>query len=135
MNILAENLFARLKDQLGEQVFQTWIAPMRINSWSDGVLILTVPTRFYQEWIGGRYRGFISEAAAASAGTPVRVVLEVEPESEKPASAPGPGPSRPAPTAAPLPLQPDLNPFRSRELQSLCPRRHRGGGGGARQSL
>jgi len=109
MDILAENLFARLKDELGDQIFQTWFSPTKVLSWEDETLILQVPTRFYQEWIGGRYREIIASSAGAVSGQSPEVVLEVGEGLPAPTANPEPS-RREEPAAPPKPPRPDLNP-------------------------
>lgn len=45
----------RLKDEIGETAFQSWLKPMTVRSFDGGVLIVSVPTRFMRDWILAHY--------------------------------------------------------------------------------
>ena len=46
---------AQLRDEIGEAAFQSWIKPMKIRTVEDGVVHVTVPTRFMQDWVRQHY--------------------------------------------------------------------------------
>ncbi|MGL4727589.1 MAG: chromosomal replication initiator protein DnaA [Bosea sp. (in: a-proteobacteria)] len=46
---------ARLKAEMGEDVFSSWFGRLEIETVSHGVARLTVPTRFLKSWIDSRY--------------------------------------------------------------------------------
>lgn len=89
----------RLRQQVGERNFATWIEPIRCLRDEQG-LCLQTPSRFFQEWVNRHFMVSIREALAA-AGWPaeVRVTVAAEgaalamPESALPApSVPPPRP-------------------------------------------
>lgn len=45
----------RLRDEIGEAAFQSWIKPMTVRSLEDGTVYATVPTRFMRDWIVAHY--------------------------------------------------------------------------------
>jgi chromosomal replication initiator protein len=46
----------RLKAELGEDVFTSWFTRVDLESCSNGVVHLSVPTRFLKNWLQGKYR-------------------------------------------------------------------------------
>jgi chromosomal replication initiator protein len=46
---------ARLKAEMGEDVFSSWFGRLELESVAHGVARLTVPTRFLKSWIDSRY--------------------------------------------------------------------------------
>ncbi len=46
---------ARLKAELGQDLFSNWFARMEVDACEDGRLVLSVPTRFLKTWIEGHY--------------------------------------------------------------------------------
>ncbi len=45
----------RLRAELGEDVFTSWFARVDLESLNDGILHLSVPTRFLKNWLQSRY--------------------------------------------------------------------------------
>lgn len=46
----------RLRAELGEDVFTSWFARVDLEARADGVVHLSVPTRFLKNWLQSRYR-------------------------------------------------------------------------------
>ena len=46
----------RLKAELGEDVFTSWFTRVDLESCANGVVHLSVPTRFLKTWLQGKYR-------------------------------------------------------------------------------
>jgi chromosomal replication initiator protein len=51
-----QRIRARLRAELGEDVFNSWFARIELAEWRDGVISLSVPTRFLKSWISAHYR-------------------------------------------------------------------------------
>lgn len=47
---------ARLRAEIGEAAFQSWLKPLVCTDLIDGVVHLTAPTRFIQNWVDSQYR-------------------------------------------------------------------------------
>jgi chromosomal replication initiator protein len=47
---------ARLRAELGEDVFSSWFARMELAEAQDGVASLSVPTKFLKSWVSAHYR-------------------------------------------------------------------------------
>ena len=45
----------RLRSELGDDVFTSWFGRMELETAADGVLRLSVPTRFLRNWIQSHY--------------------------------------------------------------------------------
>ena len=43
---------ARLKSEVGEAAFNSWLKPLSLLRMRDGEVVLAVPTRFMRDWVG-----------------------------------------------------------------------------------
>ena len=63
-----ENLFPIkqiIKEELGdESSYRTWIEPLNFKDFSNNTLVLTVPNKFFGEWINDHYKGTIQACAS-----------------------------------------------------------------------
>jgi chromosomal replication initiator protein len=98
---LTKELLGHLRARLGEQNFQTWISPIRLTDWKDGVLTIEVPSKFFRDWLEEHYRGLIEETGRGIMNRPVAVNFLIgahPPElTEEPVARPAhavPGPLR-----------------------------------------
>lgn len=78
---------ADIKEQIGAQNFETWIAPIRFVSRNKNEVILDVPNKFFRDWLTEHYISRLEHALTSSAKHPVRVVFQVN---EKAAKSPHP---------------------------------------------
>jgi chromosomal replication initiator protein len=108
---LFERFSARLKAQVGPDVYASWFARLKIHSSSKSVVRFTVPTTFLKSWINNRYIDLITilvqaedpdvlkvEILVRTASRAVRVA-QVE-ERVEPAAAPATAASRGRPGSA-----------------------------------
>lgn len=51
-----------LKEKLGKEAFETWIAPLKLNLKDNRCLLLQAPDSFFKEWVDTHYRPLIQEA-------------------------------------------------------------------------
>ncbi|MEZ2130944.1 MULTISPECIES: chromosomal replication initiator protein DnaA [unclassified Sinorhizobium] len=58
--VLFERVSARLKAQVGPDVYASWFARLKLHSVSKSVVRLTVPTTFLKSWINNRYLELIT---------------------------------------------------------------------------
>jgi chromosomal replication initiator protein len=56
-----ERLRAQLKARLGQEVFSSWFARMKLNEASKGIVRLSVPTAFLRSWINNHYLELIND--------------------------------------------------------------------------
>jgi chromosomal replication initiator protein len=91
----------RLRQQVGERNFATWIEPIRCSMDANG-LCLETPSRFFQEWVTRHFMATIQRALAEGGGpaVPVRVTVAAEQVAEQAARRP-PATARPARAARP----------------------------------
>ena len=71
-----------IREQIGVQNFDTWIAPIRFVSRKKNEVILDVPNKFFRDWLTEHYIDKLEDVLSSSAKQAVRVVLQVN---EKPA--------------------------------------------------
>lgn len=74
----------QLRGEIGEAAFQSWIKPIKIRNIEDGVVHVTVPTRFMRDWIVAHYAERI--ATLWQSESPEIASLEVSVRSDR---APG----------------------------------------------
>ena len=73
-----------IKDQIGAQNFETWIAPIRFVSRTKHEVVLDVPNKFFRDWLTEHYIGKIEDILSSSAKHAVSVVFQVHERSAKP---------------------------------------------------
>ena len=57
---LFERVSARLKAQVGPDVYASWFGRLKVHSQSKSVVRLSVPTTFLKSWINNRYLDLIT---------------------------------------------------------------------------
>jgi len=77
-----------IEDALPEQAFHTWFRPIQPIAFSEGVLTVQVPSRFYYEWIEGHYASHIEEALDRTLGQAARLVYVTGLAEDTPPPAP-----------------------------------------------
>lgn len=110
-DVLFERFSARLKAQVGPDVYASWFGRLKLHSASKSVLRLSVPTTFLKSWINNRYLDLITniiqqedasilkvEIVVRSASRSVRP--PVADEQHKPVSETAPSSSARKPTAS-----------------------------------
>ena len=50
-----------LRAEIGEASFQSWLRPMNVLSLSEGVVTISVPTRFMRDWAAAHYQDRLTE--------------------------------------------------------------------------
>ena len=80
---------AQLRDEIGEAAFQSWIKPMKIRTVEDGVVHVTVPTRFMRDWVVAHYAERIATLWQSEA--PEVASLEVSVRSDRSPAQPREG--------------------------------------------
>ena len=72
-NILLAGVKAFCRGKFGETVFDTWIDPLQLKFYNDGVMILETETELEKEVAEGQFGTFMENAASELTGKPVRV--------------------------------------------------------------
>src|SRR5207245_9575714 len=81
---LWEETMVLLKERASQEVFETWFKELSIGNINDNQATLTVPNKFFRDWIRDHYQNLLEEALATAMGkTDVRVNY-VLPEAESP---------------------------------------------------
>ncbi len=68
LEALWTDTLAYLKERVPRQVFETWFTPAQLESYEDGGARITVPNKFFGDWLGEHYGELLSEALAAVKG-------------------------------------------------------------------
>jgi chromosomal replication initiator protein len=89
----------RLRSELGEDVFSSWFGRMELETADNGLLRLTVPTRFLRNWIQSHYSERVLARWQEEEPGVTRMELSVrsatiKPPALKPKAADGSAPSR-----------------------------------------
>jgi len=74
----------RLKESVSDQVYETWLRPLRFVTQEGSLLLVATPHQFFKQWIDENYFPQIEEAARKELGseTSVEVVVGGEEEGE-----------------------------------------------------
>lgn len=67
-----------IKDAISKQNFDTWIKPIRILSLEDNTVTLSVPNKFFRDWIVENYYPLICDAISSVASTSVFVTFTIQ---------------------------------------------------------
>ncbi len=96
----------RLRDEFGEAAFKSWLNPLSLLEIDDGVVRISVPTRFLRDWVvthyGERIQSLWSKEDASVTGLDV-VVLPTAAKAAQPAAQAA---VRPLPAQAAAPCEP-----------------------------
>jgi chromosomal replication initiator protein len=98
---LWDRIKEKIRSQVNDQSFMTWFAPTVQNSYRDGALTVTVPNKFFKDWLSEHYRDIVQVAAAAIAGRECNVNFQIQ-EGRRSKSSPHPN-QLPLPKVKPLP--------------------------------
>jgi len=79
---LWDDILARLKNEIGEQVFKAWFLPIAPVSVSGDLLTLGVPNEFFEEWIREHYEQFLLAHINSVAGKKMRIGFAILPDEE-----------------------------------------------------
>ena len=97
-----ESVLARLKSLVSDQVFETWLRPLRFVSREGSLLLVATPHRFFKQWIEENYMPQLEEAAGTELGGKVfiEIVVGAEEDGEVDRAASPPETSLDVPRAA-----------------------------------
>ena len=118
MNGLWQRAADRLRDELGQVGFETWIGPLNFVGVQGRTVTVEAPNRFFRDWVNERYLALLRKSLSAEAGENIDVKLtlgeavaaaqQVRPTNGR-APAPPPLPT-PAPSSPHIDRHPQLNP-------------------------
>jgi len=75
---LWEQVKGKIRSEVNDQSFLTWFAPTAQKSYDSGTLTVTVPNKFFKDWLSENYRGIVQEAATGIAGRSCTVHFQVQ---------------------------------------------------------
>jgi chromosomal replication initiator protein len=88
-----EAISGRLRTEIGEAAYQSWLKPMVVRGLTEGVVEISVPTRFMRDWVVAHYSERLGDLWKGENGDVQKVDVVVRPETRaKPAAAPAPAP-------------------------------------------
>lgn len=73
MNGLWQRAADRIRDELGQVGYETWIGPLNFVALQGKTATIEAPNRFFRDWVNDRYRGLLQKSLSAEAGSPVDV--------------------------------------------------------------
>ncbi|MCB8838407.1 chromosomal replication initiator protein DnaA [Aurantimonas sp. VKM B-3413] len=74
---LMDRVNARLKAQLGQDIFASWFQRMKVDSVGKGVCQVSVPTAFLRSWIQSHYQDLLTEIFQAEVPGTLRVDISI----------------------------------------------------------
>ena len=75
MNGLWQRAGDRMRDELGQVGFETWIGPLNFVAHQGSTVTVAAPNRFFRDWINDRYMSLMRAALSAEAGGEIEVRL------------------------------------------------------------
>jgi chromosomal replication initiator protein len=81
---------SHLRAEIGEASYQSWLRPMTVRGMSNGVVTISVPTRFMRDWAAAHYQERLIEIwhKENAALTGIEVVVHSVPRAEAPDAKP-----------------------------------------------
>ena len=119
MNGLWQKAADRLREELGQVGYETWIGPLNFVGVQGHTVTVEAPNRFFRDWVNERYLGLLKKSLSAEAGENIDVRLTLgengaaTPHAPRAANgkASSPPPASPAAmNSARLDRHPQLNP-------------------------
>ncbi len=81
MEILWEKTAKIIKETVSQQNFDTWIRPVRIIHMEGDQVHLSVPNRFFRDWLSENYLSMIRDSMKLATGVPFQIELAIEQDS------------------------------------------------------
>ncbi len=75
MNGLWQRAADRMRDELGQVGYETWIGPLNFVAHQGSTVTVEAPNRFFRDWINDRYMSMMRSALSAEAGGEIEVRL------------------------------------------------------------
>jgi chromosomal replication initiator protein len=75
MNGLWQRAADRMRDELGQVGYETWIGPLSFIAMQGKTVTIEAPNRFFRDWVNDRYLGLLRKSLSAEAGESVDVKL------------------------------------------------------------
>jgi chromosomal replication initiator protein len=78
----------RIRGELPEKDYETWIEPLRAASWESGALTLETPSNFSRDWLRRNFLPALEGAVRSASGEDANVVIVVNRAIDVPARGP-----------------------------------------------
>ena len=101
MNGLWQRAADRLREELGQVGFETWIGPLNFVGVQGRTVTVEAPNRFFRDWVNERYLGLLRKSLSAEAGETIDVKLTLGENGAPSAPASIARPSNGRPSAPP----------------------------------
>src|ERR1035441_2015578 len=75
MNGLWQRASDRIRDELGQVGYETWIGPLNFVAHQGSTVTIEAPNRFFRDWINERYLSLMRTALSKEAGEEMEVRL------------------------------------------------------------
>src|SRR5208283_102100 len=75
MDGLWQRAAGRIRDELGQVGYETWIGPLNFVAHQGSTVTVEAPNRFFRDWINERYLSMMRTALSAEAGGEIEVRL------------------------------------------------------------
>jgi len=79
-----EKVLAQLRGEVSDQVFETWLRPLRFVAREGTILFVATPHKFFKQWIEDNHLARIEEIARKEVAEEVTVEIMVGSEEEEP---------------------------------------------------
>ena len=66
-----------IRENINPRSYQTWFAPLKAVSVTDNSIILSVPNKFFCEWLDNHYLTLLKNAVAQVAGQSLAIRYEI----------------------------------------------------------
>jgi chromosomal replication initiator protein len=99
MHELWQKVLEQLRNQLGNQNFETWIKPIHVLEMTDDEIGLEVPNKFFRDWLAEHFLKSIHESLSVLAHRSIKISLSVNQKLQAGAATPQKKPEREPPRA------------------------------------
>jgi chromosomal replication initiator protein len=82
LDILWEKCLNIIKEKISLQNFDTWIRPIRIISLQDNCILLSVPNRFFKDWLKENYYSLLKDSLTSLVGAAINIDFEISQREE-----------------------------------------------------
>jgi chromosomal replication initiator protein len=83
LDILWEKTVKIIKEKVSQQNFETWIRPIRLSVMEGDQVHLSVPNRFFRDWLVENYLSMIRESMKSETGVPFHIEFVIEQENNQ----------------------------------------------------
>lgn len=87
MDIIWEKTVSKIKEKISQQNFETWITPIKIVSKEEGNVQLSVPNKFFRDWLVDNYFSVIKKCLYEVTDVDMNISFVINQESGKSASS------------------------------------------------